>query len=123
MKTFVVTSVNSLLCHASTCFRIGSKFRCIRSTPTSFAALTKTRCTLLTQFFGPVSVPPCSPFSGEQVTKGELSRSRNRATGFFSKTSLYGKREALEEGAEKSTSCAAFGGGGFWKTPFRSPTS
>src|SRR5260370_11876753 len=33
MTTFAVTSVNSLLCHASTCFRIGSKFRCTRSTP------------------------------------------------------------------------------------------
>src|SRR5260370_18728741 len=34
MTTFAVTSVNSLFCQASTCFRIGSKFRCIRSTPT-----------------------------------------------------------------------------------------
>jgi hypothetical protein len=33
MTTSAVTSVNSLLCHASTCFRIGSKFRYIRSTP------------------------------------------------------------------------------------------
>src|SRR5258708_22528591 len=32
MTTLAVTSVNSLFCHASTCFRIGSKFRCIRST-------------------------------------------------------------------------------------------
>src|SRR5713226_216363 len=38
MTTFAVTSVNSLLCHASTCFRIGSKFRCIRSTPTEIAS-------------------------------------------------------------------------------------
>ena len=29
-----MTSVSSLRCHVSTCFRIGSKFRCIRSTPT-----------------------------------------------------------------------------------------
>src|SRR5260370_2811796 len=34
MTTFAVTSVNSLLCQASTCFSIGSTFRCIRSTPT-----------------------------------------------------------------------------------------
>src|SRR5258708_35387083 len=34
MTTLAVTSVNSLLCQDSTCFRIGSKFRCIRSTPT-----------------------------------------------------------------------------------------
>jgi hypothetical protein len=33
MTTFAVTSVSSLLCQTSTCFR-GSKFRCIRSTPT-----------------------------------------------------------------------------------------
>ena len=29
-----MTSVNSLLCQTSTCLRIGSKLRCIRSTPT-----------------------------------------------------------------------------------------
>src|SRR5712692_8797717 len=34
MTTLAVTSVSSLLCHSSTCFRIGSKLRCIRSTPT-----------------------------------------------------------------------------------------
>ena len=34
MTTLAVTSVSSLLCQAYTCFRIGSKFRCIRSTPT-----------------------------------------------------------------------------------------
>src|SRR5450756_1200511 len=33
MTTLAVTSTTSLLCHVSTCFRIGSKFRCIRSTP------------------------------------------------------------------------------------------
>src|ERR1700730_193122 len=35
MATFAVTSVSSLFCQASTCFRIGSKLRCIRSTPTA----------------------------------------------------------------------------------------
>src|SRR6266851_5719448 len=34
MTTLAVTSVSSLLCQASTCFRMGSKLRCIRSTPT-----------------------------------------------------------------------------------------
>src|SRR5258708_17760209 len=34
MTTLAVTSVNLLLRQASTCFRSGSKFRCIRSTPT-----------------------------------------------------------------------------------------
>jgi hypothetical protein len=36
-----VTSVNSLLCQASTCFRIGSKFRCIRSTPTETQSMSE----------------------------------------------------------------------------------
>jgi hypothetical protein len=38
---FSVTSVNSLLCHASTCLRIGSKFRCIRSTPTEMQSMSE----------------------------------------------------------------------------------
>ena len=32
-------SVSSLLCHVSTCFRIGSKFRCMRSTPTEMQSM------------------------------------------------------------------------------------
>ena len=36
-----VTSVNSLRCRGSTCFRIGSKFRCIRSTPTEMQSTSK----------------------------------------------------------------------------------
>ena len=38
-KTFAVTSVSSLCCHASTCFRMGSKFLCIRSTPTEMQSI------------------------------------------------------------------------------------
>ena len=34
MTTFAVTSASSLLCQASTCFRIAPKFCCIRSTST-----------------------------------------------------------------------------------------
>src|SRR5215469_10421253 len=34
MTTLAVTSVTSLRCHVSTWFRMGSKFRCMRSTPT-----------------------------------------------------------------------------------------
>jgi hypothetical protein len=34
-----VTSINSLLSQASTCFRIGSKFRRIRSTPTAMHSI------------------------------------------------------------------------------------
>src|ERR1019366_8495317 len=41
MTTFAVTSVNSLFCHASTCFRIGSKLRCIRSTPTEMQSISE----------------------------------------------------------------------------------
>src|ERR1700716_1527652 len=39
MTALAVTSVNSLRCHASTCFRMGSKFRCIRSTPTEMQSI------------------------------------------------------------------------------------
>lgn len=38
MTTFV-RSVSSHLCQASTCFRIGSKFRCMRSTPTEMQSM------------------------------------------------------------------------------------
>src|SRR5229473_6790460 len=41
MTTFAVTSASSLLCHASTCFRMGSKFRCIRSTPTEMQSMSE----------------------------------------------------------------------------------
>jgi hypothetical protein len=33
--------VSSLLCQASTCFRMGSKFRCIRSTPTEMQSMSE----------------------------------------------------------------------------------
>src|SRR5580704_1168758 len=39
MTTLAVTSVSSLLCHISTCFRIGSKFLRIRSTPTEMQSI------------------------------------------------------------------------------------
>jgi hypothetical protein len=41
ITTLAVTSVSSLLCHASTCFCIGSKFRCIRSTPTEMQSISE----------------------------------------------------------------------------------
>src|SRR6266567_6763574 len=41
MTTLAVMSVNSLRCHASTCFRIGSKLRCIRSTPTEMQSMSE----------------------------------------------------------------------------------
>jgi len=36
--TLALTSVSSRRCHASTCLRMGSKFRCMRSTPTEHEA-------------------------------------------------------------------------------------
>ena len=39
MTTFAVTSVSSLLCQVSTCLRIGSKFRYLRSTPTEMQSM------------------------------------------------------------------------------------
>src|SRR5258708_7289453 len=41
MTTLALTSVNSLLCQVSTCFRIGSKFRCMRSTPTEMQSISE----------------------------------------------------------------------------------
>ena len=41
MATFAVVSVSSLVCQASTCFRIGSKLRCIRSTPTEMQSMSE----------------------------------------------------------------------------------
>src|SRR5258708_1784596 len=41
MTTLTVTSVNSLRCHISTCLRIGSKLRCIRSTPTEMQSISE----------------------------------------------------------------------------------
>src|ERR1700678_22329 len=41
MTTLTVTSVNSLRCQVSTCFRIGSKLRCIRSTPTEMQSMSE----------------------------------------------------------------------------------
>src|SRR3984893_16779120 len=41
MATFAVTSVSSPFCQASTCFRIGSKLRCIRSTPTEMQSMSE----------------------------------------------------------------------------------
>src|ERR1700719_2840337 len=41
MTTLAVTSVSSIRCHACTCFRIGSKFRCIRLTPTEMQSMSE----------------------------------------------------------------------------------
>jgi hypothetical protein len=41
MTTLAVTSVSSLLCQVSTCLRMSSKFRRIRSTPTEMQSISK----------------------------------------------------------------------------------
>jgi len=41
MTTFTVTSVNSFFCQPSTCLRIGSKFRCVRSTSTEMQLMSE----------------------------------------------------------------------------------
>jgi hypothetical protein len=41
ITTLAVTSANLLLCHASTCFRIGSKVLCIRSTLTEIQSISE----------------------------------------------------------------------------------
>src|SRR5216684_2042955 len=66
MTTFAVTSVNSLLCQASTCLRIGSKFRCIRSTPTEMQSMSEKdfECFASTGVNAPVTMfPDSAPMS------------------------------------------------------------
>src|SRR6266496_1475663 len=60
MTTLAVTSVNSLLCQASTCFRIGSKFRCIRSTPTEMQSMSENdfECFASTGVNTPMTISP-----------------------------------------------------------------
>jgi hypothetical protein len=41
MTTFAVASASSLRCQDSTCLRTGSKFRCIRSTPTETQSISE----------------------------------------------------------------------------------
>jgi hypothetical protein len=42
--------VNSLFCHTSTCFRMGSKFRCMRSTPTEMQSNQRERLRVLSKY-------------------------------------------------------------------------
>src|SRR5216684_1034838 len=55
MTTLAVTSANSLLCQPSTCFRIGSKFRCIRSTPIENAVDERERLRVFREHRGKVA--------------------------------------------------------------------
>src|SRR5260370_8738510 len=60
MTTLAVTSVSSLRCHASTCLRIGSKLRCIRSTPTEMQSMSEKdfECFASTGVNTPVTMSP-----------------------------------------------------------------
>src|SRR6266852_4178363 len=73
MTTLAVTSVNSLLCQASTCFRIGSKLRCIRSTPTEMQSMSENdfECFASTGVKTPVLFKTIFP---EPSRNGSLSR-------------------------------------------------
>ena len=61
-QTLAVTSVSSLFCQASTCFRIGSKFRCIRSTPAEMQSMSENdfECFASTGVNTPVAMFPDS---------------------------------------------------------------
>src|SRR6266851_3881798 len=71
MTTLAVTSVNSLRCHASTCSRIGSKFRCIRSTPTERQSMSENdfECFASTGVNTPATMSPNS-----ECREGQLPR-------------------------------------------------
>ena len=57
----------SLLCQASTCFRIGSKFRCVRSTPTEMQSMSENdfECFESTRVNTPETILDQSPRSGD----------------------------------------------------------
>src|SRR6266851_3279004 len=87
MTTFAVTSVNLLLCHSSTCFRIGSKFRCMRSTPTEMQSTSENdfECFASTGVNTPVTMSPNFGLSGAgQTVKAllvNLSKQQDRKNG------------------------------------------
>jgi hypothetical protein len=72
MTTSAVTSVNSLLCHASTCFRIGSKFRCIRSTPTEMQSMTENDF----EYFAHTGVKVSMPAKGKLMIRSISAKQR-----------------------------------------------
>src|ERR1700730_1136661 len=71
MTTLAVTSVNSLLCQASTCFRIGSKLRCIRSTPTEMQSMSENdfECFASTGVNTPGTMFPKSPCEASALSR------------------------------------------------------
>src|SRR5216684_38389 len=82
MTTLAVTSVSSLLCQASTCFRIGSKLRCIRSTPTEMQSMSENdfECFASTGVNTPVTMSPSS-WSTDVEVRGPDSSATNWCPG------------------------------------------
>src|SRR5712692_10052964 len=80
MTTLAVTSVSSLLCHASTCFRIGSKLRCIRSAPTEMQSMSENDCECLasTGVNTPVTMLPNSGRREVQLPRSRLLANEER---------------------------------------------
>src|SRR5229473_3039048 len=78
MTTLAVTSVNSLLCQVSTCFRIGSKFLCIRSTPAEMQSMSENdlECFASTGVNTPVTMLPNSGRREVQLPRSRLELSR-----------------------------------------------
>src|SRR6266567_5551483 len=78
MTTLAVTSVNSLLCHASTCFRMGSKFLCMRSTPTEMQSMRENdfECFASTGVNTPETMSPNSGCCEIQLPRSRLDRHR-----------------------------------------------
>jgi hypothetical protein len=78
-----VTSVSSNLCHASTCLRIGSKFRCMRSTPTAMQSMSENdfECLARTGVNTPETISPssaCCEVHGSTSSKSHSEDSRSR---------------------------------------------
>jgi len=69
-----VTSVSSLLCQVSTCLRMGSKLRCIRSTPTEMQSMSENdfECFASTGVKTPETMFPNSEYPEAQLPRSRL---------------------------------------------------
>src|SRR5216683_2177682 len=75
MTSFAIPSGRPVTFQASTCFRIGSKFRCMRSTPTDRMS-TRLRCLVCLASTG-VNTPPMAKMMGDE----QLGSNANVANG------------------------------------------
>src|SRR5260370_37188521 len=99
MTTLAVTSVSSLLCQASTCFRIGSKFRCMRSTPTEIQSMSENdfECFASTGVNTPETMFPNSgPANVRFPTSRRIIKGRPFEVGFECEAELYRKEHPYE---------------------------